>query len=131
MAASRSFSSRKAKKSGQSAYVGDGNNLWPLVHVTDAARLFRLALEKGTAGTKYHGVAEEGIPFRQIAEVIGKQAGVRVVSVPSATSKQFGFLSRIVGIANPASSVLTRQRLGWAPAESGLLVDLDRPGYYP
>jgi nucleoside-diphosphate-sugar epimerase len=120
----------QAKKNGQAAYVGDGNNRWSSVHVTDAARLFRLALEKGAAGAKYHGVAEEGIPFRQIAEVIGKQAGVRVVSVPTATWKQFNFVSLIVELDNPASSALTRQRLGWAPSGSGLLVDLDRPAYY-
>lgn len=120
----------QARKAGQAAYVGDGSNRWPSVHVADAARLFRLALEKGEAGAKYHGVAEEGIPFRQIAEVIGKQAGVRVVSVPTATWKQFSLLSRIVGADNPTSSALTGQRLGWVPAGSGLLTDLDRPDYY-
>ena len=120
----------QAKKAGQAAYVGDGNNRWPSVHVTDAATLFRLALEKGTAGAKYHGVAEEGVVFRQIAEVIGKRAGLPVVSVPAATSKQFSFLSGIVGIDNPTSSALTRQRLGWAPSGSGLLADLDRPDYF-
>jgi nucleoside-diphosphate-sugar epimerase len=120
----------QAKKNGQAAYVGDGNNRWPSVHVTDAARLFCLALEKGTAGAKYHGIAEEGIAFRQIAEVLGKQAGVRVTSLPIATSKQFSFLSGIVGIDNPASSALTRERLGWTASGSGLLADLDRPDYY-
>ena len=120
----------KAKKNGQAAYVGDGSNRWPSVHVADAARLFRLALENGAPGAKYHGVAEEGIPFRRIAEVLGKQAGVRATSVPAATSKQFSFLSGIVGIDNPVSSALTRERLGWTPSGSGLLADLDRPDYF-
>lgn len=120
----------QAKKNGQSAYVGDGDNRWPSVHVTDAARLFRLALEKGTAGAKYHGVAEEGVAFRSIAEVIGKRAGVRMTSVPTATSKQFSFLSMIVGVDNPVSSALTRERLGWTTSGVGLLADLDRPDYY-
>jgi nucleoside-diphosphate-sugar epimerase len=120
----------QAKKNGQSAWVGDGNNRWSSVHVTDAARLFRLALEKGAAGAKYHGIAEEGIPFRQIAEVIGKQAGVPATSIPVATSKHFSFLSGIVGIDNPASSALTRERLGWTPSGAGLLADLDRPDYF-
>jgi nucleoside-diphosphate-sugar epimerase len=119
-----------ARKNKQAAYVGLGNNRWPSVHLNDAARLFRLALEKGEAGAKYHGVGEEGIAFKAIAGVLGKQAGVGVVSVPAATSRHFSFLSGIVGVDNPASSELTRKRLGWQPSGIGLLADLDRPEYY-
>jgi len=121
-----------ARKKKASAYVGDGLNRWPSVHRDDAARLYRLALEKGPAGGTYHGVAEEGIPFREIAGSIGRRLNVPVVSkTPAEAPKQFGFLSYFVGIDNPASSKLTQERLGWRPTERGLLEDLEKADYFP
>ena len=122
---------KTARKKGSSAYAGDGLNRWPSVHRLDAARLFRLALERGAAGASYHAIAEEGLPFRQIAAAIGRQAGVPAVSVPaSEAARRFSFLASFVPIDNPTSSRLTRERLGWAPSETDLLSDLDRPGYF-
>lgn len=122
---------RSAVKKRASAYVGDGMNRWPSVHVSDAARLFRLALEKGAPGARYHGIAEEGIPFRHIAGVFARRAGLPTVSVTAEQApKQFGFLSLFVGIDNPASSAHTQQRLGWQPTGPGLLQDLEGPEYF-
>lgn len=120
-----------ARKKGESAYEGDGLNRWPAVHKLDAARLFRLALEKGPAGAAYHGVAEEGIPFREIAEVIGGRLKMPVVSKsPAEAAKQFGFLSPFVPVDNPTSSKLTQERLGWRPTQPGVLSDLDQADYF-
>lgn len=120
-----------ARKKGASGYIGDGSNRWPAVHRLDAARLFRLALEKGDAGARYHGVAEESIPFRDIAEVIGKRVNVPVVSkTPEEAPKQFSFLAPFVSADNPTSSKLTQERLGWSPTQLGLISDLDQPGYF-
>jgi len=120
-----------ARKKKQSGYVGDGQNRWPSVHRDDAARLFRLALEKGPAGGAYHGVAEEGIPFREIATLIGRRLNVPVVSKsPAEAAKQFGFLGPFVGIDNPTSSKLTQERLGWRPTQPGLLADLENSDYF-
>jgi len=114
-----------ARKRKESAYIGDGLNRWPSVHQLDAARLFRLALEKGPPGGTYHGVDEEGIPFREIAEVIGGRLNIPVVSKsPGEAKKQFGFVAPAVPIDNPTSSKLTRERLGWNPTQIGLLADL-------
>ena len=119
-----------ARKQRGSAYVGDGRNRWPAVHRLDAARLFRLALEKGAAGATYHAVAEEGVPFREIAGAIGQRVGVPVVSKsPKEAAKQFSFLAPFIPVDNPASSKLTQQRLGWHPTELALLADLAQPGY--
>ena len=115
-----------ATKKKESAYVGDGLNRWPSVHLFDAARLFRLALEKGPAGGTYHGVAEEGIPFREIAALLGRRLGVKTVSKsPADAAAHFNFLGPMVVRDNPTSSLLTQQRLGWKPEEPGLLTDLD------
>lgn len=114
-----------ARKKKKSAYVADGLNRWPSVHQLDAARLFCLALEKGPAGGTYHGVAEEGIPFKDIAAVIGQRLQVPVASLPAASAAgHFGFLASAICFDNPASSRLTQERLAWKPTERGLLADL-------
>jgi nucleoside-diphosphate-sugar epimerase len=120
-----------ARKKRVSAYVGDGQNRWCAVHRLDAARLFRLALEKGMAGARYHGVAEEGVPFRTIAEVIGRRLGVPAISRTSEEAvRQFGWLGPFVAADNPASSHQTRLDLGWQPEQPGLIADVDRPSYF-
>ena len=120
-----------ARNKKESAYVGDGLNRWPSVHRDDAARLFRLALEKGLAGGTYHGVAEEGIAFGEIAGLIGRRLNVPVVSKSTAEApKQFGFLSPFVALDNPTSSRLTQQCLGWSPTQTGLLAELDNGDYF-
>lgn len=120
-----------ARKKGESAYVGDGQNRWPAVHRLDAARLFQLALEKGSAGATYHAVAEEGIPFQDIAEVIGRRLNVPVVGKSlKEVAGQSSWLASFVANDNPASSKLTQERLGWSPTHVGLIPDLDRPGYF-
>jgi nucleoside-diphosphate-sugar epimerase len=114
-----------------SAYVGDGLNRWPAVHRLDAAPLYRLALEKGSAGASYHGVADEGVPFREIAETIGRRLNVPVVSKsPEEANNHFGWLAHFVGIDCPASSAQTQQQLGWAPNQPGLIADLDQTHYF-
>ena len=116
-----------ARKKKVSAYVGDGGNRWPAVHYLDAARLFRLALEDGPAGSTYHGVAEEGIPLRQVAEVVGRRLNVPVVSkLPAEVEKHFGFIAPLVEIDNPASSKLTQENLGWKPTHQDLLTHLEQ-----
>jgi nucleoside-diphosphate-sugar epimerase len=120
-----------ARKKKESAYVGDGMNRWPSVHRDDAARLFRLALEKGPAGGTYHAVAEQGIPFREIAGLIGRRLNVPVASKSAAeAAKQFGFLAPFIPLDNPTSSRLTQKRLGWSPTQLDLLTDLDQAGYF-
>jgi nucleoside-diphosphate-sugar epimerase len=120
-----------ARQKGVSAYVGDGFNRWPAVHRLDAAHLYRLVLEKGSAGANYHGVADEGVPFRDIAGVIGRRLNVPVVArSPQEAADHFGWLAHFVGIDCPASSAQTQQRLGWRPTQPGLIPDLDRPSYF-
>ncbi|HKU81590.1 MAG TPA: SDR family oxidoreductase [Candidatus Tumulicola sp.] len=120
-----------ARSTGVSAYVGDGFNRWASVHRLDAAKLFKLALEKGSAEARYHGVADEGVPFREIAGVIGRHLGVPLVSITSdEAGGHFGFLARFASIDVPASSVQTQRLLGWNPTHAGLLADLDRGHYF-
>jgi len=120
-----------ARKKGVSAYVGDGRNRWPSVHRLDAARLFRLALEKGVAGSRDHAVAEEGVPFRDIAELIGQRLNVPVVSKsPEEAAKLFSWLAPLLPVDNPTSSALTQERLGWRPTQPGLIADLDQASYF-
>jgi nucleoside-diphosphate-sugar epimerase len=116
-----------AREKGMSAYVGDGLNRFAAVHVLDAARVYRLALEKGQAGARYHAVAEEGVPVREIAEAIGRGLKVPVVSKsPEEAAAIFGpWLGRFVGRDLIASSEQTRQRLGWQPTGPGLITDLE------
>jgi nucleoside-diphosphate-sugar epimerase len=120
-----------AREKGSAGYVRDGSNRWPAVHTLDAARLFRLAVESAPAGSRLHGVAEEGIPFREIAGAIGRQLGVPVVSIPpEEAAGYFGFLAMFAGLDNPASSAVTRQLLGWQPEHPGLLDDLAQGHYF-
>ncbi|WP_428426734.1 SDR family oxidoreductase [Pararhizobium sp.] len=120
-----------AREKGVSAYIGEGENHWPAVHRLDAAQLYRLVLEKGTAGARYHGVAEDGIPFRDIAEIIGHRLGLPVFGKsPEAAATHFGWFSHFAGIDNKASSAKTQELLGWHPKQPGLISDLDRDGYF-
>lgn len=125
------YSIAVAREKGVSAYVGDGLNRWPAVHVLDAAFVYRLAIEKGTAGARYHAVAEEGIPAREIAEAIGRGLKIPVVAMsPEEAAGHFGWLGFFAGIDMPASSALTQQRLGWRPMQkAGLIDDLDHMDY--
>ena len=120
-----------AREKGVSAYVGDGQNLWPSVHRLDAARLFRLALEHGGQGGPFHAVADEGVPFRQIAEALGAQLGVPTQSISAEEAAgHFGPIAMFVAGNGPASSARTRARLGWEPKEPGLIRDINRPEYF-
>ena len=119
-----------ARSKGLSAYVGDGSNRWPAVHRLDAAHLYRLALEHGTAGSVFHAVAEEGIPTREIAETIGRHLDLPVVSIAlDDADEHFGWIAMFCAADIPASSALTRERLGWEPVRPGLIADLDA-GHY-
>jgi nucleoside-diphosphate-sugar epimerase len=123
-----------AKEKGAIGYPGDGSNLWPAVHARDLATLFRLALEKSPAGRSWHGVEGDSIPFREIAEAIGSRLGLPAVSIPADVLMMpgyFGFLANLVSLDLPASNLVTRQTLGWGPAEPGLLADLDNGHYFP
>jgi nucleoside-diphosphate-sugar epimerase len=120
-----------ARSKGVSAYVGDGSNRWPAVRRLDAGRVFSLALEHGGAGSVFHAVAEEGIPTRKIAEVIGRHLDLPVASIaPDDAGEHFGWIAMFVGADIPASSALTRQRLGWEPVQPGLIADLDAGHYF-
>ncbi|MGU7774355.1 SDR family oxidoreductase [Burkholderia sp. MR1-5-21] len=120
-----------AREKGVSAYVGDGLNRWPAVHRLDAARAYRLAVERGAAGARYHAVAEEGVSFREIAAVIGRRLNVPVVAKSAeAAAEHFGWFAMFAGMDAPASSGRTRALLDWAPAQPGLIADVDRPRYF-
>ena len=113
------------------AYVGDGANRWPAVHRLDAARLFRLALEKATPGARLHGVAEEGVPMRAIAETIGAGLSLPVRSLtPEEAGAHFEWMAMFVGLDITTSSAITRETLGWMPREPDLLTDLREGGYF-
>jgi nucleoside-diphosphate-sugar epimerase len=120
-----------ARQKGVSAYVGDGRNRWPAVHVLDAARLYRLAFEKLERGAKYHAVAEQGVPLRDIAEVIGRGLKVPIISVsPEEAPAHFGWLAVFIGRDLSASGALTQERLAWHPNGCGLIADLEHMRYH-
>jgi nucleoside-diphosphate-sugar epimerase len=120
-----------ARKAGVSAYIGDGANRWPALHTLDAARLYRLALESAPAGSRLHGVADEGVPFRDIAEVIGRQLDLPVKGISGdQVSEHFGFLAPFAGLDDATSSTLTQKILDWHPEENGLLADLEDGHYF-
>jgi nucleoside-diphosphate-sugar epimerase len=120
-----------AREKGISAYVGEGRNRWAAAHVLDVAHLYRLALEKHAAGAKYHAVGEEGVPCRDIAEVIGRGLKIPVVSMsPEEAASHFGWLAMFVGLDMPASSKQTQERLGWRPTGPGLIADLEQMQYF-
>ncbi|GGR02993.1 SDR family oxidoreductase [Deinococcus ruber] len=120
-----------AREKGVSGYIGDGSNCWPTVHRFDAARLFRLALEQAPAASVLHGVAEEGVPLRAVAEVIGRHLNLPVVSVPpEQAGEHFGWLGMFLGADVPTSNALTRELLNWQPEHPGLLEDLEQGHYF-
>ena len=125
------FLIKTARKNREAVYLGDGMNRWGAVQKQDAAHLYRLVLEGGVAGLAYHAVAEQGIPFRQIAERIGQGIKVPVVSkLPGEAAKEFSFLAGFVTTDNPVSSALTQERTGWKPIQPELFTDLERSGYF-
>ena len=118
---------RKARETGVSAYIADVQNNWSGVHRLDAAKVYRLALEKGVTEPVYHAVADEVVPFKKIAEVIGRHLGV---PVEPRDRDHFGWFAHFAGAELSASSAQTRSVLGWEPTGPGLIADIDQPGYY-
>jgi len=120
-----------ARSTGVSGYIGDGSNRWPAVHVLDAAHLFRLAVEKAPAGSTLHGSADEGVPVRDIAEMIGRHLGLPLVAIaPEDAGQHFTWLAGFLAADSPASSALTQELLGWQPTHPGLIADLDQGHYF-
>jgi nucleoside-diphosphate-sugar epimerase len=120
-----------ARHKGVAGYVGDGSNRWPAAHTLDIARLYRLALERAEAGSRLHGVADEGIPFREIAQAIGRKLGLPATSIaPEQAAEHFGYLGALVPLDNPTSNAITRRQLDWEPTRPGLMEDLDLEHYF-
>ncbi len=120
-----------AREKGVSAFIGDGLNRWPAVHRLDAAHLYRLAFEKRSVGARYHGIADEGVPTREIAEVIGRHLNLPVVSKSrEEAADHFGWIAPFFGVDCPASSAQTQERLGWRPVHPGLIADLNAEHYF-
>jgi nucleoside-diphosphate-sugar epimerase len=120
-----------ARDKGVSGYIGDGTNRWPAVHRLDSARVFRLAVEAAPAGSALHAVADEGVPIRVIAEVIGRHLDIPVVSIsPGDAAEHFTWLAGFLGLDSPASSARTRELLDWQPTHPGLIDDLDQGHYF-
>ena len=120
-----------ARQHGVAGYVGEGANRWPAVHRTDAARLARLAVEAAPAGSVLHAVGDEGVPFREIAQAIGRHLGIPTASVaPGDAAGHFAPLGPFAGVDCPAAAAITRQLLGWEPTGPGLLDDLEQDYYY-
>ena len=120
-----------AREKGVSAYIGDGDNVWPAVHRLDAARVFRLAVENGTANGPFHAVAEQGVPFKAIAEVISHRLDIPVASKTAEEAEEhFGWFAFFAAMNVPTSSSQTRALLDWEPTQQGLIVDIDQPNYF-
>ena len=120
-----------AREKGVSGYVGDGANRWPAVHRLDSAHLFALAVERAPAGSTLHAIADEGVPIRDVAAVIGRHLELPVVSIsPDDADEHFSWLAGFIGADVPASSALTRELLGWQPTRPGLIEDLDQGHYF-
>ncbi|MGV8988736.1 MAG: SDR family oxidoreductase [Cypionkella sp.] len=121
-----------ARAKGVATYVSDGGNRWPAAHVLDVAKLYRLVLDQGQTGARYHAVAEEGVRVRDIADAVGAGLGVPVASLTSEEAQgHFGWLGAFAGLDLPASSAMTRARLGWQPTGPKLIEDLKRMEYSP
>ena len=115
------------REKGACAYIGEGRNRWPAAHVSDVARLYRLAVERAEPKAAYHAVAEEGVSMRDIAQTIGRRLNLPVKSIPAEEAQAFfGWMAMFAGLDMPASSALTRQKLNWTPTGSGLIADLER-----
>jgi len=122
---------RLAREKGVSAYVGERLNRWPAVHRLDAARLYRLVLEASPMAARYHAVADEAVPFREIAQVIGRRLNIPVVSrSPEEAADHFGWFAHFAGLDCPASSAQTQKQLGWRPTQASLIPDIDQPSYF-
>jgi nucleoside-diphosphate-sugar epimerase len=120
-----------ARQKGVSAYIGDGSNRWPAVHRLDTGHLYRLALENAPSGSVLHAVADEGVPTREIAEVIGRHLGVPAISIsPEDAQEHFGWMAMFWSLDVPASSRLTQARMGWTPTHNGLIADLELGHYF-
>jgi nucleoside-diphosphate-sugar epimerase len=120
-----------AREKGVAAYMGDGLNRWPAVHRFDAAQLYRLVLETGEAGARYHAVADEGLAIRDIAAAIGRRLNVPVTSRSrEEADSHFGFLAQFLGVDGPASARQTQEQLGWRPSRSGLIHELEEGQYF-